>query len=386
MSPLAVLRSVVLLGAILALAACQDDSARAEEHYRNALAFLEDGDTVRADIEFRNVFQADGEHLEARERYARMLRETGDLEHAYAQYLRLVEQDPGRGSARVALAEMALDQQNWEEARWHGQRVLDLAPDTPGADVIALNLAYVDALEAEDEAARRAMSETVMARFAEDRNNPFLRRLAIDSAIRDGDFDAALEIVDTALADTPGERALHDVRLQILAQGQDPGPIEAQLRRMLELFPEDEQLAGLLLRFYVARDDMDGAQTLLADLAASAEDVGAREDALTALVRLRLEREGPDAAIEELDRIIAADPGAAAPFRVLRAVLRFEGGDREGGIAEIEALLEGELSQIDRGRFQIVLAEMLLETGNAEDAQNVSWMRSWRLMRARPMP
>jgi thioredoxin-like negative regulator of GroEL len=96
MSPLAVLRSVVLLGAILALAACQDDSARAEEHYRNALAFLEDGDTVRADIEFRNVFQADGEHLEARERYARMLRETGDLEHAYAQYLRLVEQDPGR--------------------------------------------------------------------------------------------------------------------------------------------------------------------------------------------------------------------------------------------------------------------------------------------------
>jgi tetratricopeptide (TPR) repeat protein len=371
MSPLPVLRSLVLSGAILALAACQDDRARAEEHYQNALALLEEGDTVRADIEFRNVFQADGDHLEARERYARMLRETGDLEHSYRQYLRLVEQDPNLVSARMALAEMALDQQNWEEVRWHGQRVLDLAPDAPGADVIALNLAYVDAIEAQDEPARRAVSDTVLARFAEDRDNPFLRRLAIDSLMRDGAFDTALEIVDASLADTPDARVLHDVRLQILAQGQDEAAIEAQLRRMLELFPEDEQLAGVLLRFYVARDDIAGAQTLLTDLAASADTAVAREDALTALVRLRLEREGPEAAIEELDRIISADAEAAAPFRALRAVLRFEGGDREGGIAGIEALLAGELSQIDRGRFQIVLAQMRLETGDVAGAQNL---------------
>jgi tetratricopeptide (TPR) repeat protein len=361
----------MLLSAILALAACQDDSARAEEHYQTALAFLEQGDTMRADLEFRNVFQADGEHLDARERYAQMLRDTGDLEHSYRQYLRLVEQDPNRVTARVALAEMALNQQNWEEVRWHGQRVLELAPDTPGADVIALNLAYVDALEAQDEAARRAISDTVLARFAEDRDNPFLRRLVIDTMLRDGDFDAALGIVDDALAGTPDRRALHDARLQILAQGQDTEAIEAQLRRMMELFPEDGELAGILFRFYVARDDMDGAQTLLSELAASAEDAIAREDALTALVRLRLEREGPDAALAELDRIIAADPDGSAPFRALRAALRFEGGDREGGIAGVEALLEGDLSRIDRGRFQIVLAQMLLETGDIAGAQQL---------------
>jgi tetratricopeptide (TPR) repeat protein len=300
-----------------------------------------------------------------------MLRDTGDLEHAYRQYLRLVEQDPNRVTARIALAEMALDQQNWEEVRWHGQRALELAPDAPGAAVIALNLEYVDALEAQDEAARREVSEAVIARFADDPDNPFLRRLVIDAMLRDGDFDAALRVVDAALASTPDARALHDVRLQVLAQGEEPGPIEAQLRRMLELFPEDEQLAGMLLRFYIARDNIDGARTLLSELAGSAQDAVIREDALTALVRLRLEREGPEAAIAELDRIIAADPDGAAPFRALRAILRYEGGDREGGIAGIEALLEGELSQIERGRFQIVLAQMLLDTGNVVGAQRL---------------
>ena len=371
MSLLAVLRIVVLSGAVVALAACQDDSARAEDHYRSALAFLEEGDTVRADVEFRNVFQADGDHVEARKRYAQMLRDTGDLEHAYRQYLRLVEQDPDFVAARVALAEMALEQQNWEEVRWHGGRVLEMDPDAPGASVIALNIDYVAALEAEDEAARREIAEQAATRFAEDPDNPFLRRLVIDTLLRDGDFDAAIAIVDTALANTPDERALHHTRLQILAELGEQEPLEAQLRTMIERFPEDDQLPGVLLRFYVSRDDIAGAQTLLTDLAGSAADAVAREEALTALVRLRLQREGPDAAIEELDRIIAADPETAAPFRALYAVLQFEGGDPEGGIAGIETLLEGELTQIERGRFQIILAQMLLESGNLVGAQRL---------------
>lgn len=371
MSLLAALRIVVLSGAVVALAACQDDRARAEDHYQSALALLAEGDTVRADVEFRNVFQADGTHLEARERYAQMLRETGNLESSYRQYLRLVEQDPSLISARVALAEMALEQQNWEEVRWHGGRVLEMDPEAPGASVIALNIEYIDALEAEDDAARREVSAQAVTRFADDPDNPFLRRLVIDNMMRDGEFDAAIAIVDTALANAPDARNLHDTRLQILAELGEVAPLEAQLRAMLERFPEDDQLPGMLLRFYVARDDIAGAQTLLTDLASAAEDAVAREDALTALVRLRLQREGPDAAIEELDRIIAADPGTAAPFRALYAVLQFEGGDPEGGIAGIETLLEGELTQIERGRFQVILAQMLLETGNLVGAQRL---------------
>ena len=64
----------LLLAALLALAACDTPAERAEAHYQRALALLADGDTARADLEFRNVFRLDAGHAAARLAYARMLR------------------------------------------------------------------------------------------------------------------------------------------------------------------------------------------------------------------------------------------------------------------------------------------------------------------------
>jgi hypothetical protein len=95
MSPLPVLK-FVLSGAILALAPARTTAPAPKSITRTRSPSRRRATPIRADLEFRNVFQADGDHLEARERYAAMLRETGDLEHSYRQYLRLVEQDPNR--------------------------------------------------------------------------------------------------------------------------------------------------------------------------------------------------------------------------------------------------------------------------------------------------
>ncbi len=373
MSPLALLKIAALSGALLTLVACQDDRARADEHYQSALALIAEGDTVRADLEFRNVFQADGTHLEARETYAAMLRETGDLDHSYSQYLRLVEQDPENIAGRIALAEMALGLQNWEEVRWHGQRAMELAPDAPETAIIAVNLDYIDAIEAEDDVARRAAADAARAQLEADPDNSLIQRLIVDSLVRDRDFDAALVAIDSALATDPGAnaRALYNSRLQILGALEDAEAIEAQLREMMALFPEDPELPAVLLRFYVARDDIEGARTLLTDLAETTESADTREEAQVALVRLQLEHEGLDAAMAELDRIIAVDADAAGPFHALRAGLRFDAGDRDGAIAEIEALLDGDLSGSERGRYQTALARMLLEDGNLVGAQRL---------------
>lgn len=369
----ALLKIFAVFSMIVALAACQDDRARADRHYQSALALLEEGDTVRADLEFRNVFQADGTHLEAREAYAAMLRDTGDIEHSYSQYLRLVEQDPDNTIGRIALAEMALRLQNWEEVRWHGLRAIELAPDAPETTVIRLNLDYIEAVESEDDVARRDIVEVAQTLLEEDPGNSLIQRLVVDSLVRDQDFDEALAAVDAALASgsSADARVLHNSRLQILGALQDEAAIEAQLRDMMALFPEDTELPAILLRFHVARDDIDSARTLLVELADTTQNADIREEARVALVRLLLEREGLEVAMAELDRIIAEDPTSAGPFRALRAGLRFEGGDRAGAIAEMEALLEGDLSEIERGRYQTALARMLLEDGNLVGAQRL---------------
>ncbi len=96
----------VLLGCgLLFLTACETAEERAEKHFQTALEYIEAGDFARATIEFRNVFKLNNYHKEARQTYARMVREQGDLGQAYGQYLRLVEQYPDNLEAKSNLAE-----------------------------------------------------------------------------------------------------------------------------------------------------------------------------------------------------------------------------------------------------------------------------------------
>jgi len=48
------------LCAVLLLSACEDAKDRADRYFQSGLALLEAGDTERALIEFRNVFEHDG--------------------------------------------------------------------------------------------------------------------------------------------------------------------------------------------------------------------------------------------------------------------------------------------------------------------------------------
>ena len=126
-----VLRGRIGLGIALAagiglLAGCESSEEKAQKHYESGLALLEQGDVSRAMVEFRNVFSLDGKHQEARQTYARLLREQGSIREAYSQYLRLVEQYPDNIEGNRALAEMALDASNWDDAERYGLSLIHI--------------------------------------------------------------------------------------------------------------------------------------------------------------------------------------------------------------------------------------------------------------------
>jgi cellulose synthase operon protein C len=337
-----ILKPLALSVSVLLLAACQSGEERAEEHFRNAVALMEAGDVARASVEFRNVFDHNGQHREARATFAAMLRSEGEVGESYSQYLRLVEQYPDDLDGRVALAEMALDFGNWDEARRHGPRAVALDPEAPGVAAIAASLAYLDALDAEDAPARRAALDSVMALLEEDPGNPVLLQFAVDGAVRDDAREEALAFLDRAMAASPRNRRLYDTRLMLLAQLERAPEIETLLLEMIGVFPEDEDLPASLLRFYIARGEMEAARGFLRARAETAETESVREEALMALVGLRIETDGPEAAMQELDRIVAELPeGQGHAFRILRAGLRFDLGDRAAALAELETLQQG---------------------------------------------
>ena len=136
-----------LAAALLAttfLTGCKTADQKAEDYYLSAMELAAEGDTERALVELRNVFKLDEDHEGARVAYARIELERGNVQQAYGQYLRLVEQHPGNLEGLRELARMALDANSWGEV----ERVIRLAEEAqlieadPVLKAISVNLEY----------------------------------------------------------------------------------------------------------------------------------------------------------------------------------------------------------------------------------------------------
>lgn len=361
------LRSLSLgLALFLALSGCDTAEERAEAHFQSGMELLEAGDVDRALVEFRNVFQLNGQHREARLVYARVQRERGELAEAYGQYLRSVEQYPEELESRRALAEMAVEAGNWEEAERHGRAAAALAPEDPVVRAVIAALDYRAALAAEDAAGAEAAAGAAAAVLETAPGQMIARRLRIDHLARQGDLAAALAETETAMGLAPGDIELHRLKLRLLAERGDAAGIGATLETMYAAFPADETTRRMLISFYLQQGDLDGAERLLRDIALAAPEDPA--PAMTVVQFLR-EARGAPAAEAELDRLVAAGGPNALLFRATRAALDFDAGNRAAAIADLEAALAGAEPSEVTNNVRVALARMLAATGNAVGAR-----------------
>ena len=391
------MRSFIKLSAItfalaLALAGCKSADEKAEEHFQSGLALIEQGDFDRAVLEFRNVFQLNFSHLEARRALARMLRnDIGDPARAYRQYLRLAEQYPEEVEARIALSEIAFSAANWEEVERHGTVAEELAPEDPQVQAITAARAYRAAALAEDEPERRSQARTAAALLADQPENTMLRNIMVDHHLRESELDAALAEMDWLLECDPDNQIYWRQRLGILAQQNDIAGVEAQLIEMVDKFPEESENKQALIRFYLSRGQNDEVETFLREQIALAGDdaPGPTLDLLRFLQQIR----GADVMREELDKVIATQSNPV-PFRIMRAVLDFEEGQPEEAIAALEEVISTSEPSDEVRAAKLALARILLNTGNevgararveevlAEDATNAEALKmqaAWQI-------
>ena len=361
------LRVLALVGAAFLLAACDSSEERAEQHYQRGMELLEAGDVDRALVEFRNVFQLNGQHREARLAYARTVRAQGNLGEAYGQYLRLVEQYPDDLEGRRALSEMAVLTQNWEEAERHAEVANTAAPDDEAMKAVNLALRYRDALEAEDPEAQSAVITDASALVASQPDNLIIRRILADGYLRAGAEADALRELDEALRLDPDNRQLHNGRLALLGELGDAEAIEVQLLDMTERFPEDSGIKATLIRFYLSQQNLDGAEAFMR---AQLDPTGENTQPYVELIQFLVNVRGREAALAELDAALAEDPDSQVA-RALRAGLLFEQGDRDTAIAEMESLLDGAEASDQTNGLRISLAQMLVATGNEVGARRL---------------
>ncbi|MGC9420592.1 MAG: tetratricopeptide repeat protein, partial [Rhodovulum sp.] len=358
--------AVLLVSTTLMLSACQSAEERAEDHYQSALSLIAEGDVDRAMVELRNVFNLNGNHRDARRTMAELQLERGNRQGAYGQYLRLAEQDPDDLETRIILTEMAFLGGNWDEVDRHGARVEELAPEDPRVKAIALVRAYRAATREDDAAVRRDLGRQADAMLADQPENVLLHNILIDDALREQDYTRALAEIDWVIAYDPTNSRNYQERLRVLALLGDMEAVAAQLREMIEIFPDDPAHKATLIRFYLSRDDLDAAEAFLRELAAASapDDPGPTVD----LIRFLAELRSTEAARVEIEKAIAERPDPV-PFQIIEAGLDFNTGKRDDAIATLEGVLaEAEPSEQTRN-IQITLAKMLLATGNEVGAR-----------------
>lgn len=361
-----VLRGRIGLGIALAagiglLAGCESSEEKAQKHYESGLALLEQGDVSRAMVEFRNVFSLDGNHQEARQTYARLLREQGSVREAYSQYLRLVEQYPDNAEGNRALAEMALDASNWDDADRYGRAALRLAPDEPEVQGIGAMIDYRAALMSRDEAAGQAALQRAQALVGQHPELVVARRVTLDSLVRKSDWEAVLASLDEGLQHDPNSFEFQRMRAAALFQLGRTDDLEAQLRQMALANPEDTEIENSLLGLFINQKRPEAAEEFLRSRVDPASaDPAARQRLVSFIAQTR----GMPAARQEIDRIVAGNPPKVGIYRTMRAGIDFDAGNRDGAMAEMQSIIDSKPEPDVLNQARVTLARMMAQVGN----------------------
>ena len=359
---------VIVICLCVGLSACDSSETRAEKHFQAAHAYIETGDIDRAIVEFRNVFQLNGQHKEARQTYAKLQRDRGLLEEAYGQYLRLIEQYPDDLDGRLALVEMALETGNLAEVERHGAAVALLAPADPRVQAVSATLAYQKALETRDIVGQSGTRKTAEALVAAQPTLILARRIVIRDLLRTGDWTAALAQTDAGLIANPEARDLYTVRLGLLQQLGNSAGVEAQLIDLVARYPDDTNMQDALVRWYVDQGNLDAAEAQLRGRIDPASDTS---EAKITLIQFLTGLRGIAAARAELDQMIAVGGPDLPLLRGIRAGLDFDEGRQAAAIADMEALVtDAEANQQTRN-LKVALAQMLLQTGNVTRSETL---------------
>ena len=358
------LARALLLSSALFLAACESAEEKAEGYYQSALALLEEGDTDRALIELRNVFQYNGFHKEARELFASTLLEQGDVGAAVSQYLRLIEQypetqDPEMVRVRHVLAELAIARGDWEQARLHGGAAITAAPEDLRSRAISAMVDYAEAslltIESERAEARGLAVAEARAVLDEDASNLTARRVVIFGLLDSNEPTDALPEIDLLLADDPMAFDFHDTKFKILFSLERMEEAGLQLEEMYRLFPENMDVRTSIIGFYVASDDTERAEAILRELAG--DPAGETSGHQTVVQFLRL-TQGDDAARTELQSLIAANEGTANAdlYQMLDAVITFDQGDPNAAIAQLRDVTAAAENSDQTREIKMILA------------------------------
>lgn len=360
---------VAALAVALVVSGCKSDADRLSDFLLSGQTLAEQGDHARAVLQFRNALKIDPDHPETRAAIAASFMAQGNIRQAEQEFSLLAERFPETLEFRSRLGEIALVSANWRAL----ERQADAAEsiDADALDARALRLAAQFRLARGDDnrAQQDEIAAEAMTLLADAPAHPVLVRIALDNLTTGPQPAAALPVLDAALAVEPHDAKLQLLRIRLLAQSERGDAAEERLMELAALYPNDPQIAGLLVARHMSTGRTEAAESVLRALADGAP-VGDTE-MRSVLVRFVQRVRGPEAALTELQRLRdeAGETPAALLYAAMDRSIRFDGGDRDGAVEGMRALIEEAEDGPEARVLKVLLARMHDRLGNRPEAR-----------------
>lgn len=363
---------LVLLLVGFGLAACDTIEQRADKHFERAAELYAEGDAARAAVELNNAIALVPGHREARLLFAEIEEEKGSPAAAYAHYLALTEFNPEDLESQRQAARLAGLYDDWEAAGRHVEEVHKLLGDTPPDPLIQgidLAVAYQKSRIPYDPEKQVEVVEAATALVAEHPELRMLYQLLLDYQVRRDQWRVAHETVDAAIEHHPDYKDFYLFRLYVLDKLGLSDEIEQQLREMTDIFDGDGEASRMLLRWYMSQNRVADAQSYLRQQVAQNTYKAEPQMLLIGFIQ---QTAGPQAALEEMDSILAGlpeDDENRPLYRSARAGLVFDLGRQDEAIADLEDILANTKPSDITRRIKIILAKMKLRLDDREAAE-----------------
>nr|WP_321400020.1 tetratricopeptide repeat protein [uncultured Desulfobacter sp.] len=279
----------VALALLSVVAACGSPDEKKMAFFEKGKKLLEAGDVVSAQLEFKNAVQIDPDFAEAYHYLGKAALRQKDGKAAFGALSRAVALDPDNTEARLDLGRLFLAANALDRAEEQVEAVLQHAPGQ--VDAILLKAGIY--LKKKDTNAALALLENLDGKPDLPPGFYLVKAGALDMEKKDSEADRVLAQGQAA---HPKAVALILARIRILGKQGKLQDMEAELKKALELVPDNLNLTLNLAWVYIQTNQQEKADAIVDKVLADDPDDDKRVVAVAALL-LRANQEDKGVAL-----------------------------------------------------------------------------------------
>jgi tetratricopeptide (TPR) repeat protein len=349
-----------LLAVLLLVAACDSPEEKAQNFIENGQKLYKEEAYVKAVIEFKNALQIDKKLMDAWYGLALAEEKRGKWDQVAGALKHTLDINPEHYEANLKLGKLLILGGQAENALEYSNKAIELQPEEAAANalqgIVLFKIKDVDG----------ALKYAEKALKLDPSNTDAILMLAAHS-VHSGDGAKGLAYLDRAIDADKDNLGLKLIKIQALATLERSDESEALFIEIMKRDPGNAEIANAFTRFYLSQNEVIKAEKVLRDLAATRKgDV----ETNSRLVRFLNEAYGSKKAIEELEKLIAANDNNF-DYKMVLVNLLSGGGNADEAIEVLNGILSSETDDAKLVSTKLRLAEVFTTKNEWEKSKEL---------------